>query len=254
MPSAAVYLTRLRLIPERVPGYESYPFSVPFVRDLNLTFDNAVTMLVGENGTGKSTLLEGMALAVGVPAAGGGRNELPDDSATLGARRLSKALRPSFALRPPDTWFLRAENMVRFADLLEARRADPDFDGDPYKLYGGKSLHERSHGEAFLNVLTHRMDAGLILLDEPETALSPQRQLALLALMDRLVRQGKAQFIVATHAPILLTFPGASLLSFDHVPPRRVALTDTSHYRITRGILEHPGRWWRALDIGPDEQ
>src|SRR5687767_2755398 len=102
VPASAPYLKGLRLVPERVPGYEAYPFSIPFVRGLDLTFDAPVTILVGENGTGKSTLLEALASAIGVPAGGGGRNELADVASDVGARELSKALRPSFARRPPD--------------------------------------------------------------------------------------------------------------------------------------------------------
>lgn len=247
----APYLRGLRLVPERVPGYDAYPFSIPALKDLDLTFDAAVTIFVGENGTGKSTLLEALAVLIGIPASGGGREEAADGRSSPGAALLARALRPSFAERPRDTWFLRAENMVRFADLLDERKADPNFWGDPYASYGGKTLHERSHGEAFLNVLANRLNTGLILLDEPETALSPQRQIALLTLIHRLVKRGPTQFLLATHAPILLTIPGATLLSFDHVPPRRVSLAETSHYRITRGVLEDPARWWRSITEEP---
>jgi predicted ATPase len=177
---------------------------------------------------------------------GGGRQETADLGTMPEAMSLAKALRASFATRPRDAWFFRAETLAQFADLLDRRRDDPDFWGDPYALYGGRSLHGRSHGEAFLEVL-QRLDTGVFLLDEPEAALSPQRQLALLALLRERVSGGKSQFVVATHSPVLMTFPGAAIVSFDHVPPRRVSLEETSHYQITRGVLQDPDRWWRHL-------
>src|SRR5262249_16760574 len=111
--------------------------------------------------------------------------------------------------------------------------------------YGGKSLHHRSHGEAFLEVFRNRVHDGLFLVDEPEAALSPQRQLALMYLLRDRVERGRTQFIIATHSPILLTFPGAAIVSFDEGALRRVALTETTHYQITRGVLECPERYWK---------
>jgi predicted ATPase len=139
---------------------------------------------------------------------------------------------------------------VNFATLLEERDRDPDFisfsgPADPYERYGGETLHRRSHGEAFLKVFQHRIHDGLFLIDEPEAALSPQRQLTLLYLLEERVKRGTAQFIIATHSPILLTFPAAVILDFDDSALRRVALEDTKHYQITRGILESPERYWK---------
>ena len=119
--------------------------------------------------------------------------------------------------------------------------------GDPYAAYGGRSLHTRSHGEAFLAIIQNRIRSGLLLFDEPESALSPQRQLVLLAHIAKLTAAGGSQFIIATHSPILLTCPGAQILSFDGESIRRVRLSETSHYQITRGILDHPERYWRHL-------
>ena len=117
----------------------------------------------------------------------------------------------------------------------------------PYARYGGRSLHTRSHGEAFLSILQNRIRSGLLLFDEPESALSPQRQLALLAHMSPLVAAGKSQFIIATHSPILLTFPGAQILSFDGDLLRPASLEDTSHFQITKGILQNPSLYWKHL-------
>jgi len=160
---------------------------------------------------------------------------------------LSTVLQPSFRKQPRDGYFLRAEFQAHFASLLDARKLDPDFIGDPYGRYGGQSLHTRSHGEAFLAVLQNRIGKGLFLLDEPESALSPQRQLALLALMHDLVKTGESQFLIATHSPILMTYPGAQIISFEEAQLRETILEETSHYQITRGVLEHPGSYWKHL-------
>jgi predicted ATPase len=246
-----MYLSGVYAVPERIPAGDRFPYNLPFVRGLDLDLDRPVTFFVGENGSGKSTLLEAIAELAGFHASGGGKEELaepPEDRAEL-----SRGLRPRFRHRPRDGFFFRAETLVNFATLLDRRREDPDFLGDPYARYGGKSLHHRSHGEAFLEVFQHRVHDGLFLVDEPEAALSPQRQLALNYLLRDRVDRGRTQFIIATHSPILLTFPGAAIISFDDGALHRVALTETKHYQITRGILEHPERYWkRPEDQGED--
>ncbi len=204
---AARYLKRISLVSERVPTFSDFPYSLPFVRGLDLRFKNAVTYFVGENGSGKSTVLEAIAELCDLPVSGGGRNELADRSGPEQRSALGSVIRASFAPRPRDGYFFRSEFQAHFASLLDQRRDDPDFKGNPYSRYGGRSLHTRSHGEAFLAVILNRMDAGLFLMDEPESALSPQRQLA----------------------------------------PRSVGLAETSQYQITRGILENPERYWRLL-------
>ncbi len=246
MPPAP-YLRGVRVVPDRVPRTDAHPFDLAFVDGLDLEFRAALTFLVGENGSGKSTLVEAIATLCDLPSSGGGRNELasrtgPDQGAPLAA-----ALRPSFRERPRDGYFFRAEHMSHFTELLDARRDDPDFNRDPYQLYGGRSLHARSHGESFLAVFTGRMRDGLILMDEPESALSPQRQLTLLAHIARIVAGGRTQLIVATHSPLLMTFPGADILSFDEGKIAPVRLEDTTHYQITCGVLNGPERYWRRL-------
>lgn len=145
-----------------------------------------------------------------------------------------------------------SRGQAHFATLLDARNADPDFKRwrDPYERYGGRSLHTRSHGEAFLAILQNRIRTGLMLFDEPESALSPQRQLSLLSLMSTLVSTGKSQFIVAAHSPILLTFPGAQILSFDGDVVRSTALEDTSHFQITKGIWAY----WKHLQASAHDR
>jgi predicted ATPase len=249
---SAPYLAGVRVVAERIGDPDCYPFTLPFVDRLDLKFASAVTFFVGENGTGKSTLIEAIASLCRLPVSGGGRNELAGRHGPDAVSPLAGALRPEFRRRPPDAYFLRSEFQAHFASLLDARREDPDFVGDPYARYGGQSLHTRSHGEAFLAILEHRIHSGLFLLDEPESALSPQRQLVLLAHMWSQVSSGRSQFIVATHSPILLTFPGADLISFDGQTLARVRLEDTSHHQITRGILQHPESYWKHLRVVDD--
>lgn len=241
------YLLRVSIVPERIQEDDGYPFNLPFVRQLDLQFEAPVTFFVGENGTGKSTLMEALAFLCRLPVSGGGRNEVAERHGPDVKSALGLAMRPSFRRAPPDAYFLRAEFQAHFASLLDSRREDPEFLGDPYSRYGGKSLHTRSHGEAFLAILEHRIRSGLFLLDEPESALSPQRQLVLLAHMWNQVSAGRSQFIVATHSPILLTFPGADLVAFDGGTLTRVKLEDTPHYQITRGILQNPESYWKHL-------
>ena len=244
---APPYLLGVQSISDRLPANPDFPFSLPFLPGLDLRFRWPVTFFVGENGTGKSTLLEAIAALCGFPVSGGSWAERDETHGPDQDSALSFALRPAFRKRPPDGFFLRSEFQGQFATLLENRQRDPDFMGDPFARYGGRSLHHRSHGEAFLAILQNRITHGLWLLDEPEAALSPQRQLALLAEMHALVERGATQFIIATHAPILLTYPGAGIVSFDEPGLPVVGMEATAHFQITRGILQNPEGYWRHL-------
>lgn len=241
-----MYLEGLSTLDERIENDREYPFNLPFVRGLELGLDQPITFFVGENGCGKSTLLEAIADLCGFQIGGGSTGDLYEQHE--GRSLLARALRPRFRHRPRDGWFFRAETLVNFATLLEQRKKDPDFMGDPYRYYGGKSLHLRSHGEAFLQVFQHRIHEGLFLVDEPEAALSPQRQLTLMYLLQDRVEKGQAQFIIATHSPILLTIPGSVIIDFDDRTLPRIPLEQTRHYQITRGILERPERYWKKED------
>lgn len=245
----ARYLTRLRIAPKHVTDWNAYPFNLPFVRSLDLSFTAPLTFFVGENGSGKSTIIEAIADRCRLPVEGGGRSELdtrPDSDRPRSP--FGRGLCAEFTNRVHDGFFVRAENMVRFADLLEARERDPDFYGNPYRYYGGRSLHEQSHGEAFLSLFEHRLQSGgVIVMDEPESALSPQRQLTLLAQLYDFVQAGNTQIFIASHSPILMTFPGAALLEVSEQGINPTRLEDTSHYHITRGILANPEQYWKHL-------
>ena len=226
---------------------ERFPFSLPWLKNFQLEFQTPVTFLVGENGSGKSTLIEAIAQLIGFPVWGGGKNDLANPFGPEKQSELAHAMYPHFIRRPRDGYFFRAELYAQFASLLDERLRDPEFTADPYARYGGQSPHTRSHGESFLDVFNHRVGDGLYLLDEPESALSPQRQLSLLGIMASLAKSGKTQFIIATHSPILMTFPGATILSLDSGSVEATTLEETTHYQITRGVLEYPEKYWRHL-------
>ena len=241
------YIREVLLNPNHPLDPRGFPGNLPIAKNLHLTLRKPVTFFVGENGSGKSTLLEALAVRSRLPIGGGGMNELASRPGPEEESELARGILVGFAAQPPDRWFFRADTQAHFASMLDARRDDPDFDEPAYSRYGGRSLHHRSHGEAFLAVMENRFDQGLLLLDEPESALSPQRQLALLVLLHRLTRTGLTQVIVATHSPILMTFPGAEILSFDSGKPTPITLEETSHFQITRGVLDAPERYWRHL-------
>lgn len=232
------FLTRVSLRADRIqPGV--HPFTIPLLqRRPDLTFTTPVTFLVGENGSGKSTLLEGLAWALGFNAQGGNK----DNSYAEGAdgHALGCALLLSWRQRVSDGFFLRAETFFNFASYLEEV-------GSTFLAYGGKSFHEQSHGEGFLALFENRLEDGVYLLDEPEAALSPGRQLTFLSILHHLASMKVAQFIIATHSPILLTLPGATVLSIEEGRLREVSYRDTEHFQLTRDFLNAPERFHRYL-------
>jgi predicted ATPase len=242
----APYLQRLQLLPERVTSFEAYPFVLPVIQRLDLEFQRPITFLIGENGSGKSTILEALAGILDLPLTGGGRADVVRQGNPADDHDLARALRPSFRQRPRDAYFFRGEFIAHYAQLLDARKADPSFWADPYAAYGGKPLLTQSHGEGFLAVMQNRIEKGLYLLDEPEAALSPQRQLVLMALIAQRAQSG-AQFIVATHSPILMTIPGARIMQIEGATISQVALEDTEHYQITKSVLSNPAAFWKHL-------
>jgi predicted ATPase len=222
---------------------QEYPFSIPaFSQGLQLEFSSNVTFFVGENGSGKSTLLEAIAENCGFNPSGGNRNHFYSYRKT--ESNLGSSLRFSWFPKVTGGFFVRAESFFNFASYIDEIAED---EPKIYNSYGGKSLHLRSHGEAFLTLFENQFHKGIYLLDEPEAALSPKRQLSFLALIHQLETSGKAQFIIATHSPILLSYPGAEIFSFDHTPIARIAYEETEHYQITRDFLQNPARFYRHL-------
>lgn len=237
------FLTQIALHADRVQTGQ-YPFAIPALQDLALDLDTPVTFLVGENGSGKSTLIEALAWAVGFGAHGGSRDHGFTEDAD--GHTLGRALKLGWHQKVADGFYFRSETFFNFAAQLEAMEST-------FLRYGGTALNSRSHGEAFLALFEHRFKEGLYLLDEPEAALSPQRQLAFIRILHELSAAGVAQFIVATHSPMLLTLPGATVLSTDNGVIRRVSYEDTEHFRLTRDFLGAPERFYRHLLDGTGE-
>lgn len=232
------FLAQVSLREERIEE-GVHPFTVPLIaRGLRLTFKSPVTFLVGENGSGKSTLLEALAWALGFSGQGGSRDNSYGEEAD--GRALGRALQLAWRQRVSDGFFLRAETFFNFATYLEEA-------GSIFRAYGGKSLHQQSHGEAFLALFENRVEDGVYLLDEPEAALSPSRQLTLLSILHQLASMKVAQFVIATHSPILLTLPGATVLSIEEGQLREVNYRDTEHFQLTRDFLNAPERYHRHL-------
>jgi predicted ATPase len=271
-------MAHLRSVTIRKQPSSAFPFNVPAVRTMpELSFDTSVTFFVGENGSGKSTLLEGIAVSAGLPTVGS--SEVADDWTLAAQGALARALKLVWNRRAKKGFFLRAEDFFGFTKQLAQMRADmqqrmAELDeeyrdrsdwakglakgpmasslADMERRYG-VDLDANSHGQSFLRLFQSRfVGGGLYLLDEPEAPLSPQSQLALMAMMmDMIARE--AQFIVATHSPILLAFPGARIYSFDSVPIREVDYASLDHVTLTREFLNDPLRFLRHLELGSKE-
>jgi predicted ATPase len=229
-----------------------YPFSIPLVRDLKeIVFPNQVTFIVGENGTGKSTLLEAIAAKTGFGREGGSRNinfDTADSEHSEGSKVLAACMTLSWRKKPKDGYFFRAESFFNVASHIDNLDKEPGF-GRPIKdSYGGKSLHSQSHGESFFSFFKNRLGGGgLYVFDEPEAALSPQRQLALLGIIHDVCKNPDSQFLIATHSPILLAYPGARIYSCDGEKLEEIRYEDTKHYDITKNFLDNPGRYLKRL-------
>jgi predicted ATPase len=238
------FLKRISAVADRVDT-SRYPFNLSaFSHGIDIEITSNVTFFVGENGSGKSTLLEAIAENCGFNSEGGGRDhrfaERKDSS------DLASALSLSWLPKVTDGFFMRAESFYRFATYVEESKSD-------FRRYGGRSLHELSHGESFLALFSNRLDRGIYILDEPEAALSPQRQLSFLRIIRRLESIGRAQFLISTHSPIILAYPNATLLSLDSDAIQPVKYTDTDHYRVTKQFLNSPERYFRHLFSGESD-
>ncbi|MBI4600813.1 MAG: AAA family ATPase [Planctomycetes bacterium] len=239
----APFLREVELLPERADP-DRHPFNIrAFRRGIHLSFRTTVTFFVGENGSGKSTLLEAIATSCGFGLTGGNRDHsfhVEDPRTELG-----QALRLSWLPKVTEGFFMRAESFFNFATYLDQVST--------LRAYGGVSLHAQSHGEAFMALFVHRFEQGVYILDEPEAALSPSRQLAFLKVIHDLEKPRQAQFLISTHSPILLAYPGATLLSLDGDAIQEVKYEDTEHYRITRDFLQCPERYLKHLLNDPPE-
>lgn len=240
------FVLTIGLKKEKIESFEHYPFCLPIVKNLkNVEFHQAVTYFVGENGSGKSTLLEALAVSLGFNPEGGSINfnfnTRPSHSNLHQYLRVAKGIK-----RPKTGFFLRAESFFNVATEIEQLDDEPSFGPPVIDSYGGKSLHEQSHGESFFALMKHRFGAnGLYILDEPESALSPNRQMAMISLIHQLVNKG-CQFVIATHSPIVLSYPNAKILEIRENGLEEVDYEDTDTFAVTKQFLN---KYRSMLDI-----
>jgi len=223
------YLKEIALKRESIEDFDSYPFCIPAIKKLKtLKFHPDVTFFVGENGSGKSTLIEAIAVGLGYNPEGGTKQSQFTTSRTHSELHRHLRFVRSFK-KPGDEYFLRAESFYNLATFME--------ETGYLRGYGGKSLHQQSHGESFMATLLNKLTGGgLYIMDEPEAALSPSRQMAALSAIHGLVEQN-SQFIIATHSPILLAYPRARIYQLDDHGLRNIEYVDTEHYSVTRQFL-----------------
>lgn len=232
------YLRTVELRREKIDSFSEYPFSLEAVRNLStLELHPKVTFIVGENGTGKSTILEAIATAYGFNPEGGTKNfnfsTMNTHSDLFEYIKLVKGAR-----KPEDGFFLRAESFYNLATNIDELGAA--------RSYGGRSLHKQSHGESFLAVFVNRFSGkGLYILDEPEAALSPSRQMTLIARMHELVQQD-SQFIITTHSPIIMSYPDSIIYELDE-GFKRVEYKDTKHYQVMKEFINNTDRMLNIL-------
>jgi predicted ATPase len=244
----APYLRRIWLEPSRVSDPKAYPFCLPFLHgDFELSFDRSITIIVGENGTGKSTLLEGIAVLAGFDEAGGAKGYMSVDHSDALEKMggsLSAALRASWLPRITNGWFFRAESFFSVARYLDKVNTEY-IPGVP----GGTppDFLSHSHGEGFLRFFHERCQRqGIFVFDEPESALSPARQMEFLKLMRRMEEIGHCQIIMATHSSMLMAYPGAQLLRLTKYGLEPVTVKDTDHYKVMREFCDDPAGFVEA--------
>lgn len=229
-------LRKVSLERDKIESFDKYPFNIDIIKNFKeLHFDSPVTFLVGENGVGKSTFIEALAVALGLPAEGGTQNFMYETKNTTSV--LSDYLRIETFVKAKTKFFLRAESFYNFSTEVQ-RLVEEDLFFTLYDVYGG-NLHECSHGESFLKLVQNKFtDHGLYILDEPEAALSPQRQLSLLCLINQLVKEG-SQFIIATHSPILISYRDGKILDLNN-NFKEIDYKDTDIYSIYKMYLDEP--------------
>lgn len=246
------FLRSIELLRDRIPAFTTYPFNLPSLRELSsLPLHPKVTYIIGENGMGKSTLLEAAATAWGFNPEGGSLNfTFSTHSSHSELHRYIRLVRGIH--KPRDGFFFRAETYYNLATNIEEMDREPSSGVPIIRSYGGKSLHEQSHGESFFAAFLHRFGGnGLYILDEPEAALSPFKQLSMLARIHALVNQN-SQFIISTHSPILMGYPDALLYNLTEKGIEQVSVEETDHYIIMKQFLLGRERMLKELFADAD--
>lgn len=231
--------------------FNCYPFALSLIKNLqDIELPTKVTFLVGENGTGKSTLLEAIANKAGFGPEGGSTNIhfRTEEEKNTSKHHLADQLCLSWRHKSKNGYFFRAESFFNVANYLDTIAREAGGPEKAYAPYGGKSLHCQSHGESFMSFFKNRLGSGgFFIFDEPEAALSPQRQLSLLIIIHEMCKSAHAQFIIATHSPILLAYPNATIYSCDADVLKNITYKETYHYQITKQFLDNPDLYLHHL-------
>ncbi len=240
----APFLKTISILEDQITP-DKFPFNrLAFLSEgFSLKFTSSITFFVGENGSGKSTVLEAIAAHCGFHESGGSRDHVNYSSSDKTQSMLKDALRPAWLPKVGQGFFFRSESFFNLANYLDENAMIG-------KHYGGVEMHQQSHGESFLALFSNRLGSdtkSIYLMDEPETALSPQRQLTFLSLLSEWDKSGNAQLIIATHSPILLAYPNARIIEFTPDGLRDIEYEETEHYKITKTFLNNPQRYLKEL-------
>jgi predicted ATPase len=237
------FLREVSLKRDDIENFDVYPFQIPAIKQFeSIEFHEDITFFVGENGSGKSTLIEAIAVGLGFSPEGGTKNvQLETHQNTSDLHEYLRFV--NNYKKPDDYYFLRAESFYNLATYMEEKGY--------LQGYGGKSLHQQSHGEAFFSTLNNKLRGnGLYIFDEPEAALSPQRQLSALAIMHKLIKKS-SQFIISTHSPILLAYPNAKIYQLSEKGIEQIAYEETESFVVTKDFLQN---YRNSLQILFDER
>lgn len=246
-----VYLDRIKI--DNKDKQTVYPYNIPLYREgLDLKLNAPITFITGENGSGKSTLLENLAAQIGFNILGGNKNHNYINSSIVDNSDLSNAMKLTWKIKTNEGFFFRAESFFNFINYVD--KLAEDNGGYVYRSYGGKSLQEQSHGESFLSLFQNRFNKGLFLLDEPEAALSPEKQLSLIAILNDLANSGNCQFIIATHSPILISCPNSELYEIDGDKLIKKNYKSCKQFQFYKDFINCPERYLKYLLSCEEEQ
>ncbi len=249
----APFLKNLKIVSEQFAEKKGYPFNLPWLDQgrFELEFKSPVTIIIGENGTGKSTLIEAIAALSGYDESGGGKGYKPVDHSKAidkSGAELSEVLRGAWLPKITNGWFFKAESFFSVARYLDEAALDDPMGGPPPDFLSW------SHGEGFIRFLEERMSRqGIYFMDEPESALSPKRQLELLRILNKIQQNKNAQVIMATHSPILMALPGAKVLEVTRLGLEEVDYRDTSHFKLYQSFASDPEQFINDMIVEDED-
>lgn len=237
------YLSSVSIEPE---ANKNYPFNLQiFKNGLSINFKSPITFILGENGSGKSTFLESLSYNIGFNVLGGNKNHAYKNEDIFDNLKLAEKMKLKWNLKTNNGFFFRAESFLNFTGYLENLALENG--RIAFNPYGGKSLQKLSHGEAFLSLFQNKFKEGIFILDEPESALSIERQFSLISILNELANSGKCQFIIATHSPILITMPNSNIFEIEDNKIKEKSYAETKQFQLYKNFVNAPERYLRYL-------